>query len=105
MAKKLRGLQLLVGNRLTDGRAVFFNQETGWHADVTEATVAEGEALETLIADAHAFVASNEIAGFEPVEACTAKGAPIPTHGKPLMQTKGPSVREDLGYQTGLNWE
>ena len=105
MGKKLKGAQILVGNRLTDGRAVFFNSDTGWHADAGLATAAEGDALDGLIAAARITVESNEIAGFEPVEAATDTGVPAPIHGKPLMQTKGPSVRQDLGYQTGLNWE
>lgn len=105
MAKKLKGTLMLVGNRLDDGRAVFFNAETGWVADATGATLAQGPALEALIETAKTDIARNFIAGFEAVEAEQGRDGVRPLHGRPLMQSQGPSVRLDLGYQTGLEWE
>ena len=105
MARKLKGLQILVGNRLDDGRAVFFNKSLGWVADVRQASAAEAQSLATLIEQANQHIYNNEIAGFEPVEAVIGVNGTAPVHGKPLMQSKGPSVRTDLGYQTGLTWE
>jgi len=103
MAKKITGPQMIVANRLDDGRAVFFTG-TGWHADAGRAAVAEGDAMDALTTSAEADAARNLVVGIERIEADTS-GIIRPKHIKPLMQTRGPSVRTDLGYQVGLNWE
>ena len=99
MAKKISGPQLILANRLDDGRAVFFTGQD-WSDSSHDAAVAEGEALETLFEAASAFDARNQVFNLVRAEAEQTDAGPVPAHIKYRMQTKGPSVRLDLGYQS-----
>lgn len=105
MGRKLKGKQLIVGNLLRCGRVVFLTANHNWSPVSQEAALAEDEALDKLVAAAEQAMADNIIAGYELAEAETGTAGTNPIHSKPLMQTKGPSVRLDLGYQTGPKWE
>lgn len=105
MAKKLQGPQMIIANRLTDGRVVFFTQSGGWSADLTQAAIADEGAIDTLFSQARKDEAHNTVVSVEVIEANTEGDTPAPAHMKPFMQSKGPTVRLDLGYQTGTNWE
>ncbi|TNE62224.1 MAG: DUF2849 domain-containing protein [Alphaproteobacteria bacterium] len=107
MAKKLSGPQMVIANRLDDGRVVFLDRAGGWSVTPANAAVADDEdAIEALANVAAASVAANKVLSVEVIEATTDEnGAPWPAHIKFAMQAKGPSVRADLGYQVALNWE
>jgi len=105
MAKKITGPQMILANRLDDGRVVFFTREGDWSADTAIAAYAEGDALDTLLAEANKSTDNNLIVGTELVGARIEDGTAYPAHIKHAMQAKGPSVRADLGYQTSLDWE
>ncbi len=106
MAKKITGPQMVIANRLDDGRVVFLTQKGGWSNQASDAAVAEEEAgVDALLAAAQKDVAANKVVSVEVIEATTKDGAPYPSHMKFAMQAKGPSVRPDLGYQVSPDWE
>ena len=106
MAKKITGPQLILANRLDDGRAVFLTSAGTWSNAASDAAVAENEAeLDTLMTVAQAADLANIVVSVTPVAADTSKGAIAPAHIKFAMQARGPSVRADLGYQVSPNWE
>jgi hypothetical protein len=105
MAKKIKGPQMILANYLDDGRVVFFTKAGDWSADTSLAAYGEGEALEALTAEANKSVGDNTVAGIELIPARVEGDIAYPAHIKHAMQAKGPSVREDLGYQTSLDWE
>jgi len=105
MAKKLKGPQMIVANRLTDGRAVFFTAQDDWSADLEAVLVVEEDGIDAALARALDFSDRNIVVSVEAIEADTSTHPARPAHMKPLMQAKGPTVRPDLGYQTGTHWE
>lgn len=106
MAKKITGPQLILANRLDDGRAVFLTVSGTWSNAASDAAVAENEAeLDTLMTVAQAADLANIVVSVTPVAADTAGDQIAPAHIKFAMQARGPSVRADLGYQVSPNWE
>ena len=96
MAKKPNGPQMIVANRLTDGRALFLTSE-GWATEPSRAAVAEDEAaLDRLVAIADADVRANLVVAVEIVAAEIGAAGVRPAHIKYRMQATGPSVRPDL---------
>ncbi len=106
MAKKITGPQLILANRLDDGRAVFLTATGTWSNAAADAAVADNEAeLDTLMTVAQAADLANFVVSVTPVAADTSNGVTAPAHIKFAMQARGPSVRADLGYQVSPNWE
>jgi len=105
MAKKITGPQMILGNYLDDGRAVFFTRDGGWSADTSLAAYEEGEALDDLITEAGKSTANNLIVDIEVIGARVEGGSAYPAHIKHAIQAKGPTVRTDLGYQVATDWE
>jgi len=106
MAKKITGPQLILANRLDDGRAVFLTATGTWSNTAADAAVAENEAeLDTLMTVAQAADLANFVVSVTPVAADTSGDQIAPAHIKFAMQARGPSVRADLGYQVSPNWE
>lgn len=106
MAKKITGPQLILANRLDDGRAVFLTADGNWSNQVADAAVAEDDVdLAGLLAVAQAAEVANIVVSVTPVAADTSGDSIAPSHIKFAMQAKGPSVRGDLGYQVSPNWE
>ncbi|UTW55953.1 DUF2849 domain-containing protein [Kordiimonas sp. SCSIO 12610] len=105
MAKKIKGPQLIIANRLDDGRVVFMTPDGNWTADVARAAVADTpEGVEELEAKASISEKNNLVVDPQAVPAEDQNGA-FPAHMKQAMQAKGPSVRPDLGYQVSHTWE
>ncbi len=96
---------MIVANRLADGRAVFFTEDGDWSPDLARVLVANEDAIDDALDAALKFEGSNDVVSVEAIEADTSTNPARPAHMKPLMQTTGPTVRPDLGYQTGTNWE
>lgn len=105
MAKKITGPQMILGNFLDDGRAVFFTRDANWSADTNLAAYGEGDALDRLVASASEAVANNLIVDIEVIGARVEDGTAYPAHIKHAIQAKGPTVRQDLGYQVSAKWE
>ncbi|MCK0069065.1 MULTISPECIES: DUF2849 domain-containing protein [Kordiimonas] len=105
MAKKIKGPQMLIANRLDDGRVVFFTRTGGWSSNTDDAAYGEDEVLESLLERAQVFVANNTVIDLQAIGAVIDGDKAFPSHIKHAMQAKGPSVRADLGYQTSLDWE
>ncbi len=106
MAKKITGPQMILSNRLDDGRVVFFTRDGGWSPETNLAAHADDDGIAALAEKAEASVANNTVVGIEIIPAkVNADGTAFPAHIKHVMQTKGPSVRDDLGYQVSLDWE
>lgn len=105
MAKKIAGPQMIVANRLDDGRAVFLAPDGSWTKVAADAaTASDNTGIETLSQIAAAAEAANQVVSVTLVEANT-EDTVSPAHIKFAMQAKGPSVRPDLGYQVSPSWE
>ena len=105
MAKKIKGPQLIIANRLDDGRVVFMTENGNWTADASRAAIADTpEGVENLETKASISEKNNLVVDPTAVPASADNGA-FPAHMKQAMQAKGPSVRPDLGYQVSHTWE
>jgi len=100
MAKKLKGPQIILANRLDDGRAVFFTREKTWSCRAVDAWLAadEQEQQAALIA-AQQDEVTNKVIGIELISAAEGPDGPRPAHQKHVIQNDGPTIRLDLGYQ------
>ena len=106
MAKKLKGPQLIIANRLDDGRVVFLTETGSWSVEARDAAIAEDPAaVDTLVERARLASDANHVVDPQPVEAAQSGGGTVPAHIKHAMQSRGPSVRPDLGYQVAPDWE
>lgn len=106
MAKRITGPQMIVANRLLDGRVVFMRADGSWSAIAGEAATAESEGdIAVLTGLAQQSADSNDVLSVELIEATERDGKPYPAHMKFAMQAEGPSVRKDLGYQVSHTWE
>lgn len=106
MARKITGPQMIVANRLLDGRVVFMRADGSWSAVAGDAATASDEAgVQALEGLAQKAADANHVLSIEVVEATEKDGKPHPAHMKFAMQAKGPSVRPDLGYQVSPSWE
>lgn len=106
MAKRITGPQMIVANRLLDGRVVFMRADGSWSPIAGEAATAENEGDIAVLADlAQQSADSNDVLSVEFIEATERDGKPYPAHMKFAMQAEGPSVRKDLGYQVSPTWE
>ena len=106
MAKKISGPQIIIANRLLDGRVVFLTKDGGWSNVAEDAVVAkEEEGVSKLVKLAQEAETRNEVISATAIEAELSGGGTYPAHIKFAMQARGPSVRPDLGYQVSPRWE
>ncbi len=95
-------LQVVTANRLGDGLVVFLTADGGWSENIHDARTADGkEAAEALLAGASTPELDTVIVGPYLIEVEERDGGLIPTKYREVLRTKGPSVRQDLGYQAG----
>ena len=100
--KSFKGPQMLIANRLGDGRAVFYTNDDTWSPHVAlSAVVKTPEALEYLLLNASKHDDNNSVISIEAIAAEISDDGIKPAHIKYRMQSTGPSVRTDLGYQSG----
>ena len=93
-------LQVVTANRLGDGLVVFLTTDGGWSENIDDARIAEGkEAADALLAEASAPELDIVIVGPYLIDVEQQDGGLVPTKYREVLRTKGPSVREDLGYQ------
>jgi hypothetical protein len=94
MAKTDTQPKVLTGNRLRDGRTVYYTG-SDWSPYVAEAKVAHGtEAAEALAKIGAAAHAANEIVDIAVVEVNAS--AHVPMRLRELIRATGPTVRPDL---------
>lgn len=95
-------LQVVTANRLDDGLVVFLTAEGGWSEDINQSRIAVGkEAGDALLAEASSPELDTVIVGPYLIEVEKQDGELVPTKYREVLRTKGPSVRQDLGYQAG----
>lgn len=93
-------LQVVTANRLGDGLVVFLTADGGWSENINDARVADGkDAAEAFLAQASAPELDVVIVGPYLIDVEQQDGGLVPTKYREVLRTKGPSVREDLGYQ------
>ena len=93
-------LQVVTANRLDDGLVVFLTADGGWSENILDSRVADGkEAAAVLLKEASAPELDVVIVGPYLIDVEQGDGGLVPTKYREVLRTKGPSVREDLGYQ------
>ncbi|MEQ8391149.1 MAG: DUF2849 domain-containing protein [Thalassospira sp.] len=93
-------LQVVTANRLGDGLVVFLTADGGWSESINDACTADGkEAANALLAKASAPELDVIIVGPYLIDVEQQDSGLVPTKYREVLRTKGPSVREDLGYQ------
>ncbi len=94
--------QIVIANRLTDGRVVFLADGESWASDVDDARVAEpGEGAEALLAEAQRLEAQQQVVGAELIDVEVDGGHVRPTKYREAIRAAGPTNRPDLGKQAG----
>ncbi|MAZ32455.1 MULTISPECIES: DUF2849 domain-containing protein [Thalassospira] len=95
-------LQVVTANRLDDGLVVFLTADGGWSENIDQSRIADGkEAGDALLAEASVPELDTVIVGPYLIEVEQQDGGLVPTKYREVLRTKGPSVRQDLGYQAG----
>lgn len=94
--------QVVIANRLTDGRVVFLAQGDAWASSVNDAQVEEvGAAADALLAAAMRLEAKQQVIGSELIDV-EVEGADVrPTKPREAIRANGPTSRRDLGKQAG----
>ena len=94
--------QVVIANRLTDGRIVFLAQADRWASSVNDARVEEpGDAADALLAAATRLEALQQVIGAELIDV-TVDGSEVrPTKPREAIRANGPTSRPDLGKQAG----
>ncbi|NIZ03368.1 DUF2849 domain-containing protein [Thalassospira lucentensis] len=93
-------LQVATANRLDDGLVVFLTANGGWSENINDSRVADGkEAAAVLLQEASAPELDVVIVGPYLIDVEQQDGGLVPTKYREVLRTKGPSVRQDLGYQ------
>lgn len=104
LPKPLKAPKLIIANRLDDGRVVFFSKGGGWSVTLNSVALATDHTeLDALLKRAQISADANVIVSPEPVDAVLSGGGEynnaVPKHIKHVIQSQGPTVRRDLGYQ------
>lgn len=93
-------LQVVTANRLEDGLVVFLTSDGSWSENINDARTAQDkEAANALLAEASAPELDTVIVGPYLIDVEQQGADLVPTKYREVLRTKGPSVREDLGYQ------
>jgi hypothetical protein len=94
--------QVVIANRLTDGRIVFLADGDAWVSSVDEARVEEpGDGAEALLAAGQRLEAQQQVVGAELIDVDVADGHVRPTKYREAIRAAGPTNRPDLGKQAG----
>ncbi|MEO7385401.1 MAG: DUF2849 domain-containing protein [Gammaproteobacteria bacterium] len=89
--------QMIVANRLTDGRVVFLGAESAWVEDIATGTVAVDPAgAERLLAVAQRAEASNVVVEPYLIGIHDVAGQRQPVSWREAIRAAGPTVRTDL---------
>jgi len=94
--------QIVIANRLTDGRVVFLGHGDAWTTKVDDARVEEtGAAADALLAAAQRLEARQQVVDPELIDVAVDGGRVMPTRPREAIRAKGPTNRPDLGKQAG----
>ena len=94
--------QVVIANRLTDGRVVFLAEGDTWASDVNDARVASSDAdAEALLATGLRLEGQQEVVGAELIDVAVDAGHVRPTRSREAIRAAGPTNRPDLGKQAG----
>ncbi len=94
--------QIVIANRLTDGRIVFLAEGDSWASGVDDARVEEtGDAAEALLETALALEAKQQVVGAELIDVEVDGDRVRPTKYREVIRAAGPTNRPDLGKQAG----
>lgn len=100
---KTSSLEVVSGNRLTDGFVVYLAASGDWAEKIEDAAVAANEAERAALEDlANAGIASQHVVGWEFAEITDAGGARKAIKNIQFIRSLGPTVRLDLGKQADL---
>lgn len=97
------GMQIVTGNRLRDGQAVWLTPEGGWAEKVSAARLwdeTEADAALTALATKEV---SLEVVDIQKAPAIVENNVAVPASHRERIRSLGPSVRTDLGKQAGLD--
>ena len=94
--------QVVIANRLTDGRVVFLAEGDAWVSSVDDARVEEpGAGADALLAAGQRLEAKQEVVGAELIDVAVDGGKVTPTKYREAIRALGPTNRPDLGKQAG----
>ena len=103
MAKRTSTKQIVLANRLTDGVVVYLDADGAWVERLQQAAVTYDETSRTALeAHAKAGLDTQQTAGWEFTEVAEENGETRILKNKPVIQSRGPTVRRDLGKQADL---
>lgn len=96
-------LEVVSGNRLTDGFVVYLTATGDWAEKIEDAAVAANDVERVALEDlANAGVASQQVVGWEFAEISEEGGTRKAIKNIQFIRSLGPTVRRDLGKQADL---
>ena len=89
--------QMIIANRLRDGRVVFLGGEDRWDTAIEAGALIEAdEEVARLLAVAKGHEADGLVVDPQPIEVVVEAGKPRPTAIREAIRAFGPTVRTDL---------
>ena len=86
--------QMVIANRLTDGRVVFLAADGAWVESITDGSVAAGDAeAAQLLADAQQAEAVCQIVDPYLIQVRVVDGTPAPVAWREVIRASGPTVQ------------
>lgn len=92
-------MKIVTANRLADGRVVYLDADKQWAEDISLSAIFEEEEAQSALAEAA--VRSGEIADIYLIDANHDAQPAGRTALRETIRATGPTVREDLGKQSG----
>jgi len=93
--------QVLTANRLVVGEVVYWNKARGWVSRLDEAQVLADSEAEAVLARADESVRKREVVAPYLFDVRLEKGIAVPVKVREAIRAAGPTVRLDLGKQSG----
>jgi hypothetical protein len=93
--------QVLTANRLVVGEVVYWNEAQGWVSRLAEAQVLADSEAEAVLARADEWVQKREVVAPYLFDVRLEKGITVPVKVREAIRAAGPTVRLDLGKQSG----
>jgi len=94
--------QVVIANRLTDGRVVFLSKDDVWATNVNDARVSESDAdAEALLEIGQRLAGQQQVVEPELIDVDVQAGQVRPTKPREAIRATGPTTRLDLGKQAG----
>jgi hypothetical protein len=93
--------QVLTANRLVVGEVVYWNEARGWVSRLEEAQVLADSQAEATLARAAEWVQKREVVAPYLFDVRLDRGVAVPVRVREAIRAAGPTVRLDLGKQSG----